>query len=69
MTLSPAIPRCPGQPRKVAPSEWPFPSQSPECFGCARRTQGIADYMAGADVAWMEAPNVTPCPERLGMKK
>jgi hypothetical protein len=33
MTLPPNIPRCPGQPRKVAPSEWPFPSQkwSNEC--------------------------------------
>jgi hypothetical protein len=63
------IARCPGQPREVKSGEWPFPSQQQDCLGCARRTEGIRDYIAGAKVAWMEAPKDVPCPERLEPKK
>lgn len=35
------------------------------CLDCARRTEGLRDYMAGSVVAWMDAPKETPCPMRL----
>lgn len=63
------VARCPGQPHQVPEGEWPFPARNPECLGCARRTEGIRDYMAGAAVAWMEAPKQWPCPDRLEPKK
>jgi hypothetical protein len=63
------VARCPGQEREVKDGEWPFPSQQPYCIGCARRTEGIRDYVAGAKVAWMSAPKEVPCPEMLETKK
>lgn len=68
--LPPEIARCPGRDREVKEGDWPFPSGDPACVKCARRVAGIADYMSGAAVTWMEqAPKGEPCPERLGMKK
>jgi len=63
VSLPADVARCPGV-------DWdPFGVQ-PDCLGCIRRTQGIADYTAGAKVAWMEPPaNVNPCPERLEPKR
>lgn len=41
-----------------------------DCLKCARRQQGIADYMAGVDrVWWMQPPTGDPCPEFLEPKK
>jgi hypothetical protein len=56
------IARCPGE-------MWPVFGHQPPCIDCARRTEGIRDYMAGAKVAWMEPPKETPCQERLEPKK
>jgi hypothetical protein len=36
---------------------------------CARRTEGIRDYAAGAKVEWMLPPGTVPCSERLEPKK
>jgi hypothetical protein len=63
MSLPREIARCPG----MRGEAWPFPRQ--DCLGCARRTEGIRDYMLGAAVAWMEPPKEAPCPERLEPKK
>jgi hypothetical protein len=63
------VARCPGQPRLVKEGEWPFPAEDPDCAKCARRVQGIADYMSGACVAWMSAPKAYPCVERLEVRK
>lgn len=76
MTLPLSIPRCPGMPREQA-AEWPFPPHegearirvSPDCLmDCARRRQGIADFMAGEPVTWMEPPKAGPCSEQLRPK-
>jgi hypothetical protein len=40
-----------------------------ECQECARRSEGVRDYMAGADVVWMVPPGKVPCPDRLEPKK
>lgn len=68
-TLPASVARCPGQKREVQPGDWPFPAQADCCVYCERRRQGIADYMAGAKVEWMEPPKVTPCPEQLRPKR
>ncbi len=39
-----------------------------ECVDCARRIQGIHDYVNGAVVWWMEPNKETPCPERMEYK-
>ena len=68
MTLPASIERCPGR----QPQAWPFPGtqQANPCDDCARRRQGIADYMAGANVAWFDKPpSETPCPEQLKPKR
>lgn len=62
MSLPADIARCPGE-------MWPGFGHQPQCIDCARRTEGISDYMAGAKVAWMEPPKETPCPERLEPKQ
>jgi hypothetical protein len=62
MSLPADIARCPGV-------DWDPFGVEPHCLDCARRTEGIRDYMAGARVVWMEAPLVMPCPERLEPKK
>lgn len=63
MTLPATVARCPGQ--QHPPGAWPFPRLGDSCINCERRRQGIADYMAGANVEWMTAPMQTPCPEIL----
>lgn len=40
----------------------------PQCLDCARRLEGVRDYIAGADVAWMEPPREQPCSEKLARK-
>lgn len=70
MTLPPSVPRCPGKLREVQAGEWPFPPLQEDCLlRCARRRQGIADYMAGAKVEWMNPPKESPCPELLEPKR
>lgn len=69
MNLPADVARCPGQERQVKEGEWPFPSQQPYCAHCARRTEGIRDYIAGANVTWMLPPQEVPCPELLEPKK
>jgi hypothetical protein len=55
-----SVERCPGKPADTTPFE---------CWNCARRQQGIADYMAGEKgVVWMEPGEEAPCPERLERK-
>lgn len=67
MSLPASIHRCPGMP---TPQAWPFPGQQPDCLmECARRRQGIADYMAGVPVLWMQPPKETPCAEILRPKE
>jgi hypothetical protein len=62
MSLPLSVKRCAGR----NPGE-PVPQ---ECFNCFRRSQGVADYIAGEPgVEWMEAPKETPCPERLAHKR
>lgn len=39
-----------------------------DCLGCARRVDGISDYMAGRRVLWMAPPTEKPCSERLEPK-
>lgn len=56
------VARCPGD-------MWPGSAQRPECVDCARRTEGVRDYMTSAKVAWMEPPAAIPCPERLEPKQ
>lgn len=68
MTLPASVARCPGQQRQHQGSDWPFPVQADSCEHCARRRQGITDYMAGARVEWMTPPSATPCPEQLRPK-
>jgi hypothetical protein len=64
------IARCPGQTVPAGPeAAWPFPERREDCLGCARRTEGIRDYLAGARVAWMHAPQEFPCSEKLEPKK
>jgi hypothetical protein len=69
MTLPSSVARCPGQITANVTDAWPFPREMPDCLTCARRTQGIADYMAGAKVEWMKPPLETPCPEKLAHKQ
>lgn len=70
MSLPRDIARCPGRERQVPEGEWPFPRYDADCLlHCERRRQGIADFMTGADVVWMEPPKETPCPEILRSKK
>jgi hypothetical protein len=69
MSLPASVARCPGQQRQHQPGDWPFPSQADSCVYCERRRQGIADYMAGAKVEWMDPPKETPCPEQLRPKR
>jgi hypothetical protein len=73
MSLPANIERCPGRRREVKPGEWPFPSLEQDCIDCARRREGIADYMAGAGVQWMTPPTPmldgTICAERLAYKR
>lgn len=67
MSLPTSVARCPGMPK---PEAWPFPGQQPDCLmDCARRRQGIADFMAGAPVTWMEPPKSGPCDEQLRPKR
>lgn len=40
-----------------------------DCLDCARRKQGIADYMAGVRCWWMEPPTQQPCPEFMEERK
>lgn len=40
-----------------------------DCLDCARRQEGIADYMAGRRVLWMAPRKEQPCPEQLLPKK
>lgn len=67
MNLPRDIARCPGE-MYVAPA-MDFACLPDECMRCARRIQGIADYMSGADVTWMTPTGETPCPDRLEPKK
>lgn len=70
MSLPATIARCPGQNSDAPAGEWPFPRQQQDCLmQCARRRQGIADYMAGEKVTWMAAPAEVPCPEMLRAEK
>lgn len=69
MTLPASIARCPGMPREQT-GDWPFPQQTPDCLmQCERRRQGIADYMAGQQVVWMQPPQPGPCDEQLRPKR
>ena len=61
--LPPTILRCPGEMHMASVT------QPADCRACARRTEGIRDYMTGAEVEWMLPPGVVPCPERLEAKK
>jgi hypothetical protein len=57
------IARCPG---KV----WPPFGNEQECIDCARRTEGVRDYMQGARVVWLDRPPAeVPCQERLEPKR
>jgi hypothetical protein len=40
-----------------------------DCLSCARRQDGISDYMAGRRVLWMAPRTQQPCPEFLEPKK
>lgn len=41
-----------------------------QCVNCARRLEGIYDYLHGNAVAWLEQPpEAEPCPEKLEPKK
>lgn len=62
MTLAMDIPRC----RGYGTAEGQPDS---DCLGCARRVDGISDYMAGREVLWMAPPTAKPCPEMLEAKK
>ncbi|HYF37577.1 MAG TPA: hypothetical protein VD994_19905 [Prosthecobacter sp.] len=61
------VARCPGE--MYVPPTMDFACMADECMGCARRTEGVRDYMAGASVTWMTPPGKVPCPERLEPKK
>lgn len=61
------IARCPGE--MYVPPTLDFACLPDECLHCARRIEGIADYMSGAKVVWMLPPGTTPCSERLEPKK
>lgn len=65
--LPPNVPRCPGE--MYVPMTLDFACLPDECLGCARRTEGVRDYMAGAQVEWMTPPGKVPCPDRLEPKK
>lgn len=67
MNLPRDIARCPGD--MYVPPTMDFVCLPADCQSCARRTAGIADYMAGADVVWMLPPGKVPCPDRLEPKK
>jgi hypothetical protein len=67
VSLPADIARCPGE--MYVPPTMDFACMSSECNDCARRTEGVRDYMAGAQVAWMVPPGKVPCPERLEPKK
>lgn len=71
MSLPASVARCPGQTVSAeAQPVWPFPREHQDCLmECARRRQGIVDYMAGQQVVWMRAPLETPCPEILRAKR
>jgi hypothetical protein len=60
------IARCPGE--MYVPPTLDFFCQAEECRTCARRNEGIRDYIAGADVTWMLPPGKVPCPHRLEPK-
>ena len=62
MTLPADIARCPGY---VAGHRFP----DEECVTCARRIEGVRDYIGGHRVAWMDPPQERPCPARLEQKK
>lgn len=66
MSLPANVARCPGE--MYVPPTMDFACQPAECRTCARRAVGIADYMAGAKVQWMEPSGKTPCPDRLEPK-
>lgn len=57
------ISRCPG-----AGTEQGKPEV--RCLDCARRTAGLADYMAGRVVSWLlPAPTEVPCPMWMEERK
>lgn len=62
MSLPNDVARCSGK-------DWDPFGVEPDCLDCARRLEGIRDYVAGAPVAWMEPPKESPCPERLEPKQ
>jgi hypothetical protein len=68
VNLPTSIPRCPGV-QNVNQAAWPFPRPSHGCEDCARKTQAVADYMAGRQVEWMVPPMEAPCGEQLRAKK
>jgi hypothetical protein len=61
------IARCPGE--MYVPPEGQVAALSDECQNCARRTEGVRDYMGGAPVAWMTPPGETPCQMKLEPKQ
>lgn len=63
MSLPKDIARCPGD--IYIPPTMDFACLSAECQECARRSEGIRDYMAGADVVWMVPPERMPCENRI----
>jgi hypothetical protein len=65
--LPPTVARCPGE--MYVPPTMEFACLPDECMGCARRMEGIRDYMSGAAVEWMTPAGKTPCPDRLEPKK
>lgn len=78
-TLPASVARCPGV-QNVNQAAWPFPRSNHiggvnemvhGCEDCARRTQAVADYMAGrfGAVEWMVPPNEAPCAEQLRAKR
>lgn len=66
MSLPRDIARCPGE--MYIPPTMDFACMPAECQECARRSEGVRDYMAGADVVWMVPPGKAPCPDRLEPK-
>lgn len=41
-----------------------------DCIECARRVEGIGDYVQGRSVPWFDpVPQETPCPHRMEAAK
>jgi hypothetical protein len=60
------VARCPGE--MYVPMTMDFACLPDQCVDCARRIEGIRDYIGAAPVVWMTPPGKVPCPMRLEPK-